>query len=85
MVRAAIEKASKSFDAVILSTGCLKERLSARFILSHSDVGVFVVSPDDLKADVFDHVDHLDTLPRNGSVAVMRNAHRNDPWRTVRT
>jgi Mrp family chromosome partitioning ATPase len=85
MVRAAIEKASKSFDAVILSTGCLKERLSARFILSHSDVGVFAVSPDDLKADVFDHVDHLDTLPRNGSVAVMRNAHRNDPWRTVRT
>ena len=85
MMRAAIENTAKSFDVVILSAGCLKERLSAKLILSNSDVGIFSISPADLKTDVFPHIDELDTLPRHGSVAVMRNARRNDPWLAVRT
>ncbi len=85
MMRAAIENTAKSFDVVILSAGCLKERLSAKLILSNSDVGIFSISPTDLKTDVFPHIEELDTLPRHGSVAVMRNARRNDPWLAVRT
>jgi Mrp family chromosome partitioning ATPase len=85
MMRAAIENTAKSFDVVILSAGCLKERLSAKLILSNSDIGIFSISPTDLKTDVFPHIDELDTLPRHGSVAVMRNARRNDPWLAVRT
>lgn len=85
MVRAAIDQVAKSFDVVIVSAGCLVDRLSAKFILSNADVGVLAVSPQDLKSAVFEQISHLNTLPRNGSVAVMRNAFRNDPWLAVRT
>ena len=85
MVRSAIEKASESFDVVIVSAGSLKDRLSAQLILSNSDLGTLAISPSDLRADVFGQIDRLNELPRNGSVAVMRNALRGDPWVAVRT
>ena len=85
MVRTAIEQASQSFDVVIVSAGSLKDRLSAQLILSNSDVGVLAMAPSDARADVFAQIDRLDELPRNGSVAVMRNALRGDPWVAVRT
>ncbi len=85
MVRTAIEQASQSFDVVIVSAGSLKVRLSAQLILSNSDVGVLAMAPSDTRADVFAQIDRLDELPRNGSVAVMRNALRGDPWVAVRT
>ena len=85
MVRTAIEQASQSFDVVIVSAGSLKDRLSAQLILSNSDVGVLAMTPSDSRADVFAQIDRLDELPRNGSVAVMRNALRGDPWVAVRT
>ena len=85
MVRTAIEQASQSFDAVIVSAGSLKDRLSAQLILANSDVGVLAMAPSDARAEVFAQVDRLDELPRNGSVAVMRNALRRDPWVVVRT
>jgi len=85
MVRTAIEQVSRSFDVVIVSAGSLKDRLSAQLILSNSDVGVLVMAPSDARADVFAQIDRLDELPRNGSVAVMRNALRGDPWVAVRT
>ncbi len=85
MVRDAIEEAAQAFDVVILSAGNLKDRLSAQLILSHSDVGVLAMAPSDTRTDVFAQIDRLDELPRNGSVAVMRNALRGDPWVTVRT
>ncbi|WP_319545952.1 hypothetical protein [Ruegeria conchae] len=85
MVRAAIEQASDSFDVVVVSAGSLKDRLSAQLILSNSDVGVLAMAPSDVRADVFAQIDRLDELPRNGSVAVMRNALRGDPWVAIRT
>ena len=85
MVRAAIEKISKSFDVVIVSAGSIQDRLSAQFILSNADVGVLALNPSDKKADVFGQIDRLHSLPRNGSVAAMRNALSSDPWLAVRT
>ncbi len=80
IVRSAIEKTVGTFDVVIVSAGSLQHRLSAQIILAHSDVGVLVVNPADQRASVNNQIDRLDTLPRNGSIAVMRNARRNDPW-----
>ena len=85
MVARAVEDLSSSFDVIVLSTGFLSNRLSAKIILANSDVGILAVSPADLKSDVFGHVDPLHTLPRHGGVAVMRNALRGDPWLAVRT
>ncbi|WP_413719363.1 hypothetical protein [Silicimonas sp. MF1-12-2] len=85
MVRAAVEKISKSFDVVIVSAGSIQDRLSAQFILSNADVGVLALNPSDRKADVFGQIDRLHGLPRNGSVAAMRNALSSDPWLAVRT
>ena len=85
MVRTAIEQASDSFDVVIVSAGSLKDRLSAQLILSNANVGVLAMAPSDVRADVFAQIDRLNELPRNGSVAVMRNALRGDPWVAVRT
>ena len=39
----------------------------------------------DAKDAVLSQIDRLDSLPRNGSVAVMRNALPADPWLSVRT
>jgi uncharacterized protein involved in exopolysaccharide biosynthesis/Mrp family chromosome partitioning ATPase len=85
MIRSSIATASQSFDVVIMSTGSLQDRLSAQLILSNSDVGVLVVTPSDARSSVLGQVERLDTLPRNGSIAVMRNALRGDPWLAVRT
>lgn len=85
MVRAAIEKISKSFDVVIVSAGSIQDRLSAQFILSNADVGVLALNPSDKSADVFAQIDRLHNLPRNGSVAALRNALSSDPWLAVRT
>ena len=76
---------SQSFDVVIVSAGSLKDRLSAQLVLSNSDVGVLAMAPWDARAEVFAQIDRLDELPRNGSVAVMRNALPGDPWVAVRT
>jgi hypothetical protein len=85
MVRSAIEKIAPAFDVVIVSAGSLQERLSAQFILSNSDVGVLKLMPADRRASVFPLIDRLESLPRNGSVAVMRNAEASDPWLAIRT
>lgn len=85
MVRAALEKVSGNFDVVVVSAGSLQNRLSCQFILSNSEVGVLAVNPSDARARVISHIDRLDSLPRNGSVAVLRNALPGDPWLAVRT
>lgn len=85
MVRAAIEKVARSFDVVIISMGDMQDSLSARFILSNADVGVLVLDPEDARASVLELADTMDTLPRNGSVAALRNALPGDPWLAVRT
>ncbi|MEQ9038458.1 MAG: hypothetical protein RIE24_08905 [Silicimonas sp.] len=85
MVRGAIDRISQSFDVVIVSAGSIRERLSTQFVLSSSDVGVLALDPSDMRAAVFGQIDRLDALPRNGSVAVMRNALPGDPWLAVRT
>lgn len=79
MVRSALDNAVKDFDVVIVSTGSLPRRLSTQFILSHSDTGVLILNPMDKRDAVFSQIDRLDDLPRNGSVAVLRNARSDDP------
>lgn len=85
MVQSALKRAAKSFDVVIVSTGGMLDCLSAQFILSNADVGVCYLTPSDKHATVLSLVDQLDSLPANGSVAVMRNALSGDPWLAVRT
>ncbi len=85
MVALAIERLSKCFDVVIVSTGCMNDRLSAKFVLSNSDVGILAMSPNDLKKQVFGNIDALDALPRQGSVGVVRGALKSDPWLMVHT
>ncbi|NKX43576.1 hypothetical protein [Roseicyclus persicicus] len=85
MVRAALEKLVRSFDVIIVSGGSLQDRLSCQFLLSAADVGVLSLQPTDARAAVLGQVDRLDSLPRNGAVAVMRRALPGDPWLAVRT
>ncbi|MDG3042508.1 GumC domain-containing protein [Roseicyclus marinus] len=85
MVRTALERVVHDFDIIIISGGSLKDRLSCQFLLSAADVGVLATRPDEPRAAVHSQVERLDTLPRNGSVAVMRNALPGDPWLAVRT
>jgi uncharacterized protein involved in exopolysaccharide biosynthesis len=85
MVRSALNRFVREFDAIIVSAGSLQDRLSCQFVLSCSDVGVLILRPTDRKAAVLSQIDRLDGLPRNGSVAVMRNALPGDPWLAVRT
>lgn len=85
MVRGALDELIRSFDTVVVSAGSLQDRLSSKFVLSASDVGVLALRPSDRKAAVLTHLDRLDGLPRNGSVAVMRTALPGDPWLAVRT
>ncbi|MFK7764548.1 MAG: hypothetical protein AB8B62_14910 [Roseobacter sp.] len=79
MVKSALDRAAKDFDVVIVATGSLSRTLSTQFVLSHSDVGVLVLNPMDKRGAVFPQINRLDDLPRNGSVAVLRNARSNDP------
>ncbi|ROU04339.1 hypothetical protein [Histidinibacterium lentulum] len=85
MVRRAVEDLARSVDVIILSAGSLDERLSCQFLLSAADVGVLALRPKDRKSTVLSQIDRFDSLPRNGSVAVMRNALPGDPWLAVRT
>ena len=85
MVRRALDKLVGDFDVIVVSAGSLTNRLASQFVLSASDVGVMEMHPVDAKDAVFSQIDRLDSLPRNGSVAVMRNALPADPWLSVRT
>jgi hypothetical protein len=78
-VRMAIDRLSRSFDVIVLSPGSLADRLAARFMLSASDVGVLALRPESDRALVLDQIEPLDTFPRNGSVAILREALPNDP------
>jgi hypothetical protein len=73
------------FDAIIVSAGSLQDRLSCQFVLFCSDVGVLPCTRPTARPPSFRQIDRLDTLPRNGSVAVMRNALPGDPWLAVST
>jgi hypothetical protein len=85
MVRAAMEPLVRAYDVIIVSGGSLQNQLSGQFLLSAADVGVLAMHPTDARATVLAQVDRLDTLPRNGAVAVMRRALPGDPWLAVRT
>ena len=84
MVRGAIDSLVRSFDVVIVSVGNLQDRLASRFVLSAADVGLLVLAPEDPKAAVTAHLERLEGLPANGSVAVLRRALPDDPWLAVR-
>ena len=85
MVREALARVASLFDVVVVSTGSLSDRLSGKFILSAADVGVLALRPSDRKSIVLTQLDNLRDLPRNGSVAAMRQALPGDPWLAVRT
>ncbi len=85
MVREAIDGLARAFDVIVLSAGSLQDRLSSQFLLSSSDVGVLSLRPADRKTAVLAQIDRFDGLPRNGSVALMRDARPGDPWLAVRT
>jgi uncharacterized protein involved in exopolysaccharide biosynthesis len=85
MVRAALERYLRDFDAIIVSGGSLRDRLASQFVLSASDVGVLSLRPSDSKAEILKQIDRFVSLPRNGSVAALRNALPGDPWLAVRT
>jgi uncharacterized protein involved in exopolysaccharide biosynthesis len=85
MVRAALERHAQGYDAVIVSAGSLTERLCAPLVLAAADLGVLAMHPDDRRAAVLRQIDRLDGLPRNGSVAVLREALAGDPWLAERT
>lgn len=85
MVRAALERFVREFDAVVVSAGSLRDRLSCQFVLAAADVGVLALRPADRRSAILPQVERLDSLPRNGSVAVMRSALPGDPWLAVRT
>jgi hypothetical protein len=84
-VRAAIDRVSADFDVVVISAGSLEDRLTSHFILSVADVGIALLSPSDRRKNIVRHLERLDTLPRHGSVAVVRNALAGDPWANVRS
>lgn len=84
MVRTALNWCLGDFDVVIVSAGSLQHRLSCQFLLAAADVGVLLCHPSDPKAAILSQIDRLDELPRNGSVAVMRNALPGDPWLVAR-
>ncbi|MEX0287113.1 MAG: hypothetical protein AB3N23_21115 [Paracoccaceae bacterium] len=85
MVRGALDEVLYDFDVVIVSAGSLRDRLSSQFVLPAADVGVLQMTPGTRKDAVFNQINRLDGLPRNGSVAVLRNALPGDPWLRLRT
>ena len=85
MVRAALDWFTRDFDVIIVAAGSLQQRLSCQFVLAAADVGVMLLRPSDPKATILSQIDRLDELPRNGSVAVMRNALPGDPWLMARS
>lgn len=85
MVRRAIDQLVRHYDVVIVSGGSLQDRLACQFLLSAADVGVLALHPDEQRAAVLPQITRLDSLPRNGAVAVMRNALPGDPRLAIRT
>ncbi|THD82299.1 hypothetical protein E7811_14635 [Aliigemmobacter aestuarii] len=85
MVRTAIDRLAQSFDVIILSSGSLSDRLATRFMLSASDVGVLCTRPHNDRATVLAQIETLDTLPRNGSITILREALPGDPGLRGRT
>ena len=85
MVRDSLARVARSFDVIIVSTGSLSDRLSSKFVLSAADVGVLALRPSDRTSTVLTQLTRLRDLPRNGSVATMRQALPGDPWLAVRT
>jgi hypothetical protein len=87
MVRHAIDRLSRSFDVIVASSGSLADRLACQFMLAAADAGVLALRPADDRAAVLSQIDRLDTLPRNGSVAALREALPRDPGlaRTARS
>ncbi|WP_164659296.1 hypothetical protein [Tropicibacter sp. Alg240-R139] len=85
MVRDALDEVLYDFDVVIVSAGSLCDRLSCQFVLPAADVGVLQIIPSTRKDAVFAQINRLDGLPRNGSVAVLRDALPGDPWLRLRT
>ena len=84
-VRSAVNRVSEDFDVVVIATGSLEDSLSSHFMLSVADVAIAVLSPADSRKNLFRHLARLDTLPRHGSVAVVRNALAADPWASIRS
>ena len=79
-IRRAIDRVSEGFDVVVISAGSLEDRLASHFILSAADVAIATLFPSDQRKNLFRHLERLDSLPRHGSVAVVRNALAGDPW-----
>jgi hypothetical protein len=79
-IRRAIDRVSEGFDVVVISAGSLEDRLASHFILSVADVAIATLFPSDQRKNLFRHLERLDSLPRHGSVAVVRNALPGDPW-----
>jgi Mrp family chromosome partitioning ATPase len=84
-IRAAIDRLADGFDAVIVSTGSIEDRLASRFVLASADVAVADVRPADLRATVIRHAERLDSLPRHGALVAIREALSGDPWIAVRS
>jgi uncharacterized protein involved in exopolysaccharide biosynthesis len=83
--RAALDRLAEGFDAVIVSAGSLEDRLAARFVLAAADIAVADLRPSDPRATLSRHVERLDSLPRHGAVAVVRDALPGDPWIAIRS
>ena len=84
-IRSAIDRLSDGFDAVIVSAGSLETRLASRFVLASADIAVADIRPSDTRATVLRHVERLDSLPRHGAAAVLRDALPGDPWTAIRS
>lgn len=84
-VRSAIDRLARGVDVVIIHAGSLEDRLASQFVLSAADIAVAEVRPSDRRTALRRHIDRLDTLPRHGSVAVLRGALPADPWIAVRS
>jgi hypothetical protein len=70
---------------VIVSAGSLEDRLASRFVLASADIAVADIRPSDPRATVLRHVERLDSLPRHGAVAVLRDALSDDAWIAIRS
>ncbi len=79
ILRSSIDRLTRSFDVIILSSGSLADRLATPILLSASDVGVLALQPQTPRSAALARIEALESLPRNGSVAVLYNALPGDP------
>jgi uncharacterized protein involved in exopolysaccharide biosynthesis len=82
-IRNALDHVSEGFDVVVVSAGSLEDRLASHFILSVADVAIATLLPSDRRKNLFRHLERLGSLPRHGSVAVVRKALAGDPWANI--